>query len=194
MTDVSTGWTELRAVRNKAQKHVFAALKHLRALLPFPLLGIDSDNGSEFINDQLWRYCEQEHLTFTRGRAGRKNDNPFVEGKNWSVVRRLVGYGRFDTQQQVHQLNELYGVYRLYINHFLPVTKLQTESPFRKKVREASRVKKVYDAPKTPYQRVLDSTEVSQSVKAKLRTEHVTLDVVKLKKQIDQMSDILFSR
>jgi hypothetical protein len=111
-----------------------------------------------------------------------------LSSKNWSVVRRLVGYGRFETQRQVHQLNALYGVYRLYINHFLPVTTLQ------KKVREASRVKKIYNAPKTPYQRVLDSTEVSQSVKAKLRAEHTTLEVVKLKKQIDQMSDILFSR
>lgn len=188
MTDVSTGWTEMRAVRNKAQVHVFAALKYLRTFLPCPLLGIDSDNGSEFINDELWRYCDQERLTFTRGRAGRKNDNPYLEQKNWSVIRRLVGYGRFDTPAHVKQLNELYAVYRCYINHFLPVTKLQT------KVREASRVKKIYDAPKTPYQRVLDSTEVSLSVKAKLRAEHVTLDVVKLKKQIDQMSDILFSR
>ncbi len=187
VTDVCTGWTEMRAVRNKAQKYVFAALKYLRTLLPFPLLGIDSDNGSEFINDQLWRYCEQEHLTFTRGRAGRKNDNPYVEGKNWSVVRRLVGYGRFDTQQQVNQLNALYAVYRLYVNHFLPVTKLQ------RKVREGSHVKKIYDAPKTPYQRVLDSAQVSESVKAKLRAEHATLDVVKLKQQIDQMSDALFS-
>ena len=100
-------------------------------------------------------------MTFTRGRAGRKNDNPFVESKNWSVVRRLVGYGRFDTLRQVNQLNELYAVYRLYVNHFLPVTKLQ------QKVRTGSRVKKVYDAPKTPYQRVLDSGEVSKSVKAK---------------------------
>ncbi len=188
MTDVSTGWTEMRAVRNKAQVHVFAALKYLRAFLPCPLLGIDSDNGSEFINDELWRYCDQERLTFTRGRAGRKNDNPYVEQKNWSVIRRLVGYGRFDTPAHVKQLNELYAVYRRYINHFLPVTKLQI------KMREASRVKKIYDAPKTPYQRVLDSTQVSPSVKAKLRAEHVTLDVVKLKKQIDQMSDILFSR
>jgi len=187
VTDVSTGWTELRAVRNKAQVHVFAAVQYLRALLPFPLLGIDSDNGSEFINDELSRYCDHEHLTFTRGRAGRKNDNPFVESKNWSVVRRLVGYSRFDTQGQVKQLNELYAVNRLYINHFLPVTKLQT------KVREGSRVKKTYDAPKTPYQRVLDSAEVSQTVKAKLRAEHTTLDVVKLKKQLDQMSRALFS-
>lgn len=188
VTDVCTGWTELRAVRNKAQQYVFAALKYLRTLLPFPLLGIDSDNGSEFINDQLWRYCEQEHLTFTRGRAGRKNDNPYVEGKNWSVVRRLVGYGRFDTQSQVDQLNRLYAVYRLYVNHFLPVTKLQ------QKVRAGSRVKKIYDQPKTPYQRVLEAADVSEPVKAKLRAEHTALDVVKLKQQMDRMSDTLFSR
>lgn len=91
-TDVSTGWTEMRAVLNKAQTHVFAALEYLRRDLPFPLLGIDSDNGSEFINDELMRYCDQEHLTFTRGRAGHKNDNPYVEQKNWSVVRRCIGY------------------------------------------------------------------------------------------------------
>lgn len=187
VTDVCTGWTEMRAVRNKAQKHVFAALKYIRTQLPFPLGGMDSDHGSEFINDQLWRYGEQEHLTFTRGRAGRKNDNPYGEGKNWSGVRRLVGYGRFDTPRHVHQLNAWYAVYRLYVNHFLPVTKLQ------QKVREGSRVKKIYDAPKTPDQRVLDAAEVSESAKAKLRAEHATLDLVKLKQQIDQMSDALFS-
>jgi hypothetical protein len=91
VTDVSTGWTEMRAVRNKAPIHVFAALLHLRQNLPFPLLGLDSDNGGEFINDELVRYCDQEQLTFTRGRAGRKNDNPYVEQKNWSVIRRWVG-------------------------------------------------------------------------------------------------------
>ncbi len=100
-TDVSTGWTEMRAVVTKAQKYVFAALKHIRGHLPFPLLGLDSDNGAEFINDELVRYCADEHLTFTRGRVGRKNDNPFVEQKNWSVVRRLIGYGRYETQRQV---------------------------------------------------------------------------------------------
>ncbi len=187
VTDVCTGWTEMRAVPNKAQKHVFAAVKHIRAELPFPLLGIDSDNGGEFINDQLWRYCEHEHLTFTRGRAGRKNDNPYVEQKNWSVVRRLVGYNRYDTTRQVNQLNALYAVYRLYVNHFLPVTKLE------KKVRVGSRVKKVYDAPKTPFQRLLDSPQVSESVKAKLRAVHASLDVVKLKQQLDQMVDALIS-
>ncbi len=180
LTDVTTGWTELAATPNKAQVHVFAALQHERARLPFPLLGIDSDNGSEFINDELLRYCGQEQLTFTRGRGGRKNDNPFVEEKNWSAVRRLVGYGRYDTPKQVAQLNGLYRVYRLYFNHFLPLTKLlRTEY-------HGSRVKKIYDAPKTPYQRVLESPRVSAESKAKLRREHATLDVVQLKRELDQ--------
>ncbi len=185
VTDVSTGWTEMRTVPNKAQIHVFAALKHIRQDLPFPLLGIDSANGSEFINDELVRYCDQEHLTFTRGRAGRKNDNPYVEQKNWSVVRRLVGYGRYETPKQLQQLNALYAVYRLYVNHFLPVQKLVT------KVRDGSKIKKVYDDPKTPYQRVLDSAQVSPKDKRKLRAIHAKLDVVELKRQIDGMMDAL---
>ena len=180
LTDVATSWTELGATPNKAQVHVFATLKQERVCLPFPLLGLDSDNGSEFINDELYRYCVDEHLTFTRGRAGHKNDQPFVEEKNWSAVRRLVGYGRYDTPKQVAQLNALYRVYRLYFNHFLPLTKLlRTEH-------HGSRVKKIYDAPKTPYQRVVDSPDVSSPAKAKLRREHAQLDVVKLKQEIDR--------
>lgn len=185
VTDVSTGWTEMRAVTTKAQKHVFAALEHIRGALPFPLLGIDSDNGEEFINDELWRYCTDQQLTFTRGRVGHKNDNAFVEQKNWSVVRRLVGYGRYDTQSQVNQLNALYAVYRLYVNHFLPVQKLVA------KVRKGGKVKKVFDDPKTPYQRVLDSPQVMLKNKRKLRAIHAQLDVVELKHQIDKLMDAL---
>lgn len=185
VTDVSTGWTEMRAVPTKAQKHVFAAVEHVRSHLPFPLLGLDSDNGAEFINDELVRYCEKEQLTFTRGRVGRKNDNPFVEQKNWSVVRRLVGYGRYETQRQVNQLNALYAVYRLYVNHFLPVQKLMA------KVREGSRVKKIYDDPKTPYQRVLDSDQVSSEAKRKLRAIHAKLKVVELRRQLDALLEQL---
>jgi hypothetical protein len=185
VTDVATGWTAMRAVPNKAQVHVFAALKQIRAELPFPFLGIDSDNGGEFINDELARYCVQERLTFTRGRVGRKNDNPYVEQKNWSVVRHLVGYGRYATLAQVNALNALYAVYRLYVNHFLPVQKLVT------KVRAGSKVKKVYDDPKTPYQQGLDSPQVSAKDKQKLRAIHAKLDVVKLKQQLDQLLDTL---
>jgi hypothetical protein len=177
LTDVCTGWTEPAASPNKAQVHVFAALKRIRARLPFPLLGIDSDNDAEFINDELKRYCDTEKITFTRGRVGRKNDNPFIEEKNWSAIRRSVGYGRYDTRQQVTQLNAFYEIHRLYFNHFIPLTKLvKTE-------RKGSRVKKIYDKPKTPYQRVLDAPEVSASVKAKLRREHAKLDVFRLKQE-----------
>ena len=185
VTDVSTGWTEMRAVVNKAQTHVFAALEHIRQNLPFPMLGIDSDNGSEFINDELVRYCNHEHLTFTRGRSGRKNDNPFVEQKNWSVIRRLVGYGRYDTPKQVQQLNGMYGVYRLYVNHFLPIQKLVA------KVRDGSRTRKIYDVLMTPYQRLLESPEVSTKDKRKLHAIHAKLDIVELKRQINEMVDAL---
>ena len=177
LTDVCTGWTELYATPNKAQVHVFHALQQERARLPFPLLGIDSDNGVEFINHELQRYCEQEHITFTRGRVGRKNDNAFVEEKNWSVVRRLVGYARYDTAKQVTQLNALFQVYGLFFNYFVPVTKLQ------KTERRGSHLKKIYDAPQTPYQRVLNSAEMSAQVKTKLRRVHAQLDVVKLRHQ-----------
>ena len=185
VTDISTGWTEMRAVRNKAQTHVFAALLRIRQLLPFPLLGLDSDNGAEFINDELWRYCDQEHITFTRSRTSRKNDNAYVEQKNWSVIRRLVGYIRYDTQHQVDQLNALYTVYRLYVNHFLPVQKLIS------KTRDGSKVKKVYDAPQTPYQRVLDAPTISVAAKRKLRAVHKNLDLVELKHQLDRLADAI---
>ena len=185
VTDVATGWTEMRAVPTKAQTHVFSALEHIRQQLPFPLLGIDSDNGEEFINDELLRYCNAKQITFTRGRVGRKNDNAFVEQKNWSVVRRLVGYGRYDTTTQVNQLNVLYAVYRIYVNHFLPVQKLVT------KVRAGRKVKRVFDAPKTPYQRVLDSPLVSEAAKRKLRAIHAKLDVVELRHQLDELLEQL---
>ncbi|HZX14544.1 MAG TPA: transposase, partial [Thermodesulfobacteriota bacterium] len=151
VTDVCTGWTEVQAVKNKAQVWVFEALKQIRQRLPFDLLGIDSDNGSEFINDQLYRYCLKEEITFTRARAYRKNDNCYVEQKNWSVVRRALGYLRHDTQQDLEIINQLYAYLRLYTNYFQPVMKL------KEKTRIGSRVKKRYDKPKTPYQRVLES-------------------------------------
>lgn len=134
LTDVATGWTEPQAVKNKAQIHVFAALKELRKRLPFPLLGIDSDNGSEFINGELLLYCEEEKITFTRGRPYRKNDNCFVEQKNYSIIRRTVGYYRYDTPKQQDLLNALYTRLHLYSNFFLPVMKL------KEKVRSGSKV------------------------------------------------------
>jgi len=184
-TDVKTGWTECVAVRNKAQVHVFAAIQRARQRLPFPLLGIDSDSGAEFINDQLYRYCVEEKITFTRGRAGRKNDSAYVEQKNWSVVRRAVGYGRYDSPEQLELLNTLYARLHLYVNFFLPVMKLE------EKVRMGNKVKQVYDDPLTPYARVLASDHVSDEDKAELREAYGYLNLIDLRRRIDELQEQL---
>jgi hypothetical protein len=186
-TDIKTAWTECVAVRNKAQVHVFAAIQDARQRLPFALLGVDSDNGSEFINDQLYRYCLQEEITFTRGRAGNKNDNAYVEQKNWSVVRRAVGYHRYDTPHQLDLLNRLYAVMHFYVNFFLPVAKLKEKS------RVGSKVTKRYDEPQTPFARVLDSPDVCAEHKALLRETYALLDLVYLRQQIDRLQDLLLA-
>lgn len=177
--DVKSAWTEQVAVFNKAQVHVFAGIQTIRNRLPFPLLGLDSDSGAEFINDQLYRYCLSEKITFTRGRPGKKNDNPYVEQKNDSIVRNWVGYGRFDTQPQVDILNELYQLLRLYTNFFLPVMKL------RKKIRIGSKIQKIHDRATTPYMRILRARDVSKEIKDNLRIQYKTLHLVELKKEID---------
>jgi hypothetical protein len=179
--DIKACWAEQVAVKNKAQIHVFAGIKRVRARLPFALLGIDSDSGSEFINYHLLAYCTEEEITFTRGRAGKKNDNPYVEQKNDSIVRRWVGYGRYDTDEQIALLNELYEVLRLYLNFFVPVMKL------KEKERIGSKMIKRYDTPKTPYQRILEAEDVSQEVKERLQKQYQTLNLVKLKKNVDDV-------
>ena len=181
MTDVYSGWTEVQAVQNKAQVWVFAALKQLRARLPFPLQGIDSDNGSEFINADLLEYCQQERLTFTRSRPYRKNDNCYVEQKNYSVVRRHVGYQRLAGQQQLTLVNELYKHLRLYTNYFQPLMKL------KHKERHGSQVKKTYDVAQTPYQRLLQSPYLSAADKRRLKAEYALLNPAELKRQIERL-------
>jgi len=185
VTDVATGWTETQAVRNKAQIWVFEALKDIRGRLPFPLLGIDSDNGGEFINDQLFRYCQAEKITFTRARSYRKNDNCFVEQKNYSVVRRAVGYGRYDTPEEQAVINDLYKEQRLFTNFFQPSMKLIG------KTREGSKVTKKYDKPLTPYRRALASSDVSDSDKAKLKALHKNLNPASIKRRITKLQQRL---
>lgn len=185
LTDVCTGWTETRAVRNKAQVWVFEALQEIMKSLPFAILGIDSDNGGEFINDHLYRFCKKSKITFTRSRPYRKNDNCFVEQKNYSVVRKVVGYRRHDTEEELEVLNDLYDYLRLYTNFYQPVMKLI------KKTRTGSKVKKKYDHAKTPYQRVLDSSFISRQDKEKLKQEYVELNPVRLKRKINRMQDKL---
>lgn len=181
MTDVATGWTEQAAVPNKAQTWVFEALQCLRKRLPFALLGLDSDNGSEFINHHMVAYCAEQKITFTRSRPWRKNDNCYVEQKNWSIVRRHVGYARYDTPEACSLLNELYQVLRDYNNFLMPSMKL------KEKVRDGARVTKRYDPPKTPYRRVLESNTIPKAVKERLKRRYQQLNPAELKRQIERL-------
>ena len=178
VTDICTGWTETQAVLNKAQKHVFNALMAIQARLPFPFRGIDSDNGSEFINHQLLRYCKENDICFTRSRPGRKNDNCHVEQKNWHVVRQNIGYGRYEGPRAVAAMNEYYSRLRLYSNFFLPQTKLIS------KTRDGARIKKRYDEPKTPYRRVLESEHIGDDIKISLTEIYESLNPARLKRDM----------
>ena len=185
MTDIATGWTETRAVINKAQRHVFAAILHVRENLPFPLLGIDSDNGGEFINNELYRYCKQERLAFTRSRPYQKNDGCHVEQKNWSVVRRNIGYARYESHAALDLMNAYYDRLRLYTNFFLPSVKLLSKN------RDGARIKKRYDKPLSPFRRTLSSPKVLDEDKANLSKTFASLNPAALKRDMISLLDEL---
>jgi len=187
VTDVFTGWTETVAIINKAQVHTFAAIKVVRRKLPFRLRGIDSDNGSEFINHILKRYCDDEGITFTRSRPYRKNDNCYVEQKNWSLVRRNIGYHRYEGQEAVDLMNDYYSRLRLLSNFFLPSMKLI------EKTRNGATIKKIYDKAKTPYQRVLDSNVLSDKETSQLEDIYRSLNPIALKKEMSAILQKLMS-
>jgi hypothetical protein len=185
-TDISTQWTESIAVMGKAQVKIKEGLDDIEKRLPFDLKGIDPDNGGEFINWQLYRYCIEKNIEFTRGRPYKKNDNAHIEQKNWTHVRKLVGYKRLDTIYQLEILNSLYqNEWRLYKNFFIPNKKLI------EKKRVGSKIVKKYDKAKTPYQRVLEHKNVSDEIKKKLTMIYDSINPVKLKRNIeDKLSRI----
>jgi hypothetical protein len=185
--DIATGWVECQGVWGKGQERVGSAIHHLAQRLPFPLLGLDSDNGSEFINHHLYAYCQRKEITFTRSRPYKKNDSAHVEQKNWSVVRRLVGYDRYSSKEALLQLNRLYQLVRLYTNFFQPVMHLQ------QKTRHGARVRKVYDRARTPYQRVLEQGVLSPQQQETLAEQYQRLNPVWLLAQIDQSLQRLWS-
>ncbi len=186
-TDIASCWTETQAVRTKAQVFVLAALRQIQRELPFPLLGIDSDNGGEFINNHLVRFCDLSQITFTRSRPFRKNDSCYVEQKNYSIVRRTTGYYRYDTDEQLFLLREIYRQLRLYTNFFQPVMKLLS------KTRIGSRVHKCYDEPRTPYERLLALGVLSPEVKERLTSQFAQLNPAELKRTIATLQTRLFA-
>ncbi|MGB9678340.1 MAG: DDE-type integrase/transposase/recombinase, partial [Candidatus Ratteibacteria bacterium] len=184
--DVLTGWTETICVENKSQIKVFEGLNKIIKQFPFPILGIDSDNGSEFINHHLIKYCEEKKITFTKSRPYKKNDSCYVEQKNWSVVRKTVGYFRYETKQEVETINQIYKYLRLYTNYFQPQMKLI------EKIRIGSKVKKIYDKPKTPYQRIMDCEKIDNQIKEKLTKIYKSLNLIEIKRKLTELGDKLF--
>jgi len=184
-TDITTCWDITVACKNKAQKHVFEAIKTASARFPFKIAGIDSDNGSEFINAIMLRYCIENKITFTRSRAHKKNDSCYVEQKNYSVVRRAVGYLRYDTAEELDILNELYIYLDYYTNYFQPVLKLKS------KTRVGSKTAKKYDEARTPFRRVLESKYIDDEKKKKLKLIYDKLNPAELKRRIAKLQDKL---
>lgn len=186
LTDVATGWTEFLPLLYRIQETMLAAIQRARTLFPFPILGINTDNGGEFINEAVIAYCEQVHLTFTRGRPYLKNDQCFVEQKNGAIVRQVIGYDRSVGEHAYRQLTELYRALRLYINCFQPSMKLLT------KQREGKKVRYVYDPAKTPLQGLLQSGLLTAEIQQELTEVVQALDPIRLLHQLEQLQQAVF--
>ena len=180
VVDVATGWTEPRAVWGKGHQRVAAAMHSARMRFPMPLRELHTDNGGEFINHVLQPYCAREGIAFTRGRPYKKNDQAYVEQKNWSVVRRLVGYRRYSSQVAYEGLSELYDLVRLYVNFFQPIRRLVD------KHRDGAKVIKHYDEAATPYRRLVAAGTLPKGKQQQMANLFGALDPVKLRSDIDE--------
>ena len=190
LSDILTGWTECRATWNKGSVGVLDQIKEIEQALPFELRGFDCDNGSEFLNHHLLRYFSEHPVkpAFTRSRPYQKNDNAHVEQKNWTHVRQLFGYERFDNPELTKLMNALYAKeWSQLQNHFCPTLKLKN------KERIGARYRKRYHTPETPYQRVMNCEKVTDNTKSELRTLHQRLNPFELKQQIDAKLRNIFS-
>jgi len=181
VTDVYSGWTESRAVLGRGRVGVVQALEEMAQALPFRLLGIDTDKGSEFLNWHVGRWCAQGGIQFRRGRPYKKDDNAHIEQKNWTQVRKLMGWERYDTAEAVEAMNDLYGhELRLWMNMFQPSVKLV------RKVRVGARLRRVYEAAQTPLQRVQASGEGEAEALARLQAQQTSLDPFELHRHIEE--------
>ena len=176
--DFATGWVEPQAIWGKGQARVKSGVHAIRRQLPMPLLGLDSDNGSEFINYAFWAYCQQQHITFTRSRPYKKNDSAHVEQKNGALIRHLVGYGRLATRAAHRQLAEVYRLVRLQANFFQPVRQLL------EKHHQGAILQRRYDRAMTPFQRVLAAQVLSPSKQQELTTLYTSLNPLQLQRQL----------
>jgi len=186
-TDINTGWWEGEAIMGRAQERTFRGIQKARGRYPLNWQEIHSDNGAEFINAHLFGYTEKEGLDFSRSRPYKKNDNCLVEQKNWTHVKKFVGYLRYDTDKELNVLNDLYrNELRLYKNFFQPVIKLIS------KVRIGGKIHRRYDTAKTPYRRVMESKRIPENKKQELKKIYLSLNPAQLKRNIDAKLDVLY--
>ncbi|MCV7347984.1 integrase catalytic domain-containing protein [Mycolicibacterium rhodesiae] len=187
VTDIATGWTENRSVPKKTANCVLAALNDIAYRMPFPVLGVDSDNGSEFINLTVLQWCERHHLTFTRARPGNKNDGCHAEQKNWAVVRTVVGYHRYDTAAELLLLNEIWKLQSKLTNYFYPQQKLIS------KVRHGAKVTKKYDTAATPFHRAIDHPTINEDQIAALARTHAQINPAATRRRIQALAGQLLT-
>lgn len=181
MTDVATGWTVCRAFMGKGRRFASRAIDSAMPDFPFPILGIDCDNDGIFINEHISSYCSERKITFTRSRAYKKNDQCFIEQKNWDVVRKTIGYQRLDTQRQLDILNNAYDLLALYQNYFQPSRKLID------KVRVGAKIKKLYDDAITPAQRLLLRDDIPEGTRSRVEKAMTSLNPAEIKRQITRL-------
>ena len=182
VTDVATGWTENRSVPSKEAKCVLGALETIASKMPFPILGVDSDNGVEFINVHLFIWCRNHKITFTRARPTNKNDGCHVEQKNWAVVRTVVGYHRYDTAPELLLLNEIWQLQSQLTNYFYPQQKLIS------KVRDGAKVTKKYDTATTPFHRAINHPDTTVDHIAALARTHALINPAATQRQIQALT------
>ncbi|MFH1089302.1 MAG: hypothetical protein V1716_02670 [Candidatus Uhrbacteria bacterium] len=189
ITDILTGWDEEETVLGKGEKGIVSALENIKKRLPFPLMAIDPDNGGEFINHHMVRFCLENKIGFTRGRPYKKNDNAHIEQKNWTHVRKVFGYSRIEDEKIIEKMNELNrNEIRLYKNFFQANVKLIEKKRIGK---NKEKIKKVHDEAKTPYQRIIDCDQVEETIKTKLREVYKKLNPAELKRNIDNKIKII---
>lgn len=179
--DIATTWTEKQALMGRSERATIEAFEEMEKRFPFRVLGVDSDNGSEFINWHFLRMAQRRQITFTRSRAYRKNDQAHIEQKNFSTVRKIIGYRRLETEKQLAALNKTYKLLSDYLNFFIPTLKLV------RKEHIGSKVKRIYDKPKTPYQRILGHPDIDEDIKAKLKDKHLILNPLALLREINKL-------
>lgn len=183
--DIATCWTEKEACLGRSERATVEAYEALETRFPFKILGIDSDNDALFINWHFLRMTKRKQITFTRSRAYRKNDQAHIEQKNWSTVRKIVGYQRLETEKQLAILNRVYQLLSDYLNFFIPTLKLV------RKEHIGSKVKRIYDKAKTPYQRVLEHSGIDQEIKQTLQKKYTTLNPAALLREINRLTNKL---